>query len=414
MQINGPRTTDHGLDRAPAWFRYGVIAAAVLTLCSCTVAQPKYRVAGGDSVTVRGQSPDAAAAPSASVPRAPRPLPTHLTAAQVRQAQCLPEGFQAAPCTHGGCACCGPDAIRGPNDEYLCDGGDVGLPAGIHADWTIHGLEQEDTVAHYDTVDGRTIVTPSNKVCIYAPRFAAIRQVVDPLGYARFDAAGGAVQQVAPVRLDEQEEAIAAAAEIEPSVDRLREPPSLVLEKKHPGELGRDRRVAATIGLLAPYANLEIVRTGEVVGVDRVRIARASLAAISWAGVQAPQVLLDSRQAHADVGLLSPGTIYHVFEPNNPKLRLCKLASTGAAQPGEVVEFTLRYDNVGDRVIGNVTIVDNLTTRLEYVEGSQQSSRAANFSSASNPGDSLVLRWEIKDPLPAGEGGVLQFKARVR
>lgn len=414
MPKYGPPTTNHAPLRAPAWFRYCVIALATLAMCSCTAPQPKYRVASGSNAIVRGQSPEAPTPRGSQVRFVPQQLPTHLTEAQLKQAQCLPEGFQAAPCEHSGCACCNHGPVRGPNDEYLCDGGDFGMPAGVHADWRIEGLEQEDTIAHYETIDGRTVVTPSNKVCIYAPRFAAVRQVVDPLGYARFDAAGGAIQKVAPVRIDEQEEAVASIAEIEPSIDRLREPPSLLLERKHPGELGRDRRVAATIGLLAPYANVEIVRTGEIIGEDRVRIARASLAAITWAGDQAAQVLLDSRQAHADVSVLSPGTIYHVFEPNNPKLRLCKLASTGAALPGEEVEFTLRFDNIGDRVIGNVTIVDSLTTRLEYVPDSQKSSVEANFSTQPNDGDSLVLRWEIVEPLQPGKGGVLQFRARVR
>ena len=414
MHYNGRPANHHEPLRPPAWFRYGVIALAMLAMCSCTAPQPKYRVASGTNATIRGQSPEAPLPRGSQVRFIPHATPTHLTDSQLNQSQCLPEGFQAAPCEHSGCACCNHGPIRGPNDEYLCDGGDFGMPAGVHADWHIEGLEQEDTIAHYDTIDGRTVVTPSNKVCIYAPRFAAIRQVVDPLGYARFDSAGGAIQKVAPVRIDEQEEAIAALAEIEPSIDRLREPPSLLLERKHPGELGRDRRAVATVGFLAPYANLEIVRTGEIIGDDRVKIARASLAAITWAGDQAAQVLLDSRQAHADVSVLSPGTIYHLFEPNNPKLRLCKLASTGAALPGEEVEFTLRFDNIGDRVIGNVTIVDNLTTRLEYVPDSQKASVEANFSTQVNDGDSLVLRWEIIEPLQPGKGGVLQFRARVR
>ncbi|HEX6960289.1 MAG TPA: hypothetical protein VF175_00365, partial [Lacipirellula sp.] len=173
---------DSGYDqlRAPGWFRYGLIALAILTMCACTAPQPKYRVAGGGA-TFRGQSPDDGSSAPSKVRVVPNELPTHLTDAQIKQAQCLPEGFRAAP-LHGGCACCDYGPIRGPNDEYLCDGGDHGLPVGVRADWSIHGLEQEDTIAHYDTIDGRTIVTPSNKLCIYAPRFAAIRQVVNPIG----------------------------------------------------------------------------------------------------------------------------------------------------------------------------------------------------------------------------------------
>ena len=41
------------------------------------------------------------------------------------------------------------------------------------------GLQMEDTVARFTSLDGRTHVEPSNKVDLYSPRFAAVRQVVD-------------------------------------------------------------------------------------------------------------------------------------------------------------------------------------------------------------------------------------------
>jgi uncharacterized repeat protein (TIGR01451 family) len=125
-------------------------------------------------------------------------------------------------------------------------------------------------------------------------------------------------------------------------------------------------------------------------------------------------VLLDNRQAVAHVGVQTAGTVYLLVEPNNPKLRLVKLASTDAAHPGEEVEFTLRFDNVGDRVVGNVTILDSLATRLEYVEGSQKCSLDAQFEARANDGESLKLRWQITEPLKPGQGGVIQFRCRVR
>jgi len=408
---NGARTMDQGQIRAPAWFRYGAIALATAVLCSCTSSKPEYRVAHSSGANIRGQSPEPA---SSQIRFMPAETPSHLTADQISQARRLPDGFQPAPCGPGDCLCCNNAPIRGPNDEYLCDGGDYGLPVGVRADWRIEGLEPQDTIAHYDTVDGRTVVTPSNKLCIYAPRFAAVRQVIDLRAYARYDAAAGAIQPVSPARIDEQEEAASSLAQLEPSIHRVNQPPGLLRDRKQPGELDRDRRLAATIGTLAPYANLQIVRSGEFIGEDRVKIARASLAAITWAGDQAAQVLLNSQRAHAEVSVQSPGTIYHLREPNNPKLRLVKLASTGVAAPGDEVEFTLRFDNVGDRVIGNVTIVDNLTTRLEYVPDSQKSSLPANFTTEPNEGESLILRWEIIEPLQPRQGGVLQFRARVR
>ena len=73
-----------------------------------------------------------------------------------------------------------PPGIRQPwpRDEYLCDGGDGGKPVGVNARKEVLGLKMEDTVAHYDTLDGRTLVEPSNEVCLYSPRFGAVRQVV--------------------------------------------------------------------------------------------------------------------------------------------------------------------------------------------------------------------------------------------
>ncbi|MEO8498033.1 MAG: DUF11 domain-containing protein, partial [Planctomycetota bacterium] len=75
---------------------------------------------------------------------------------------------------------------------------------------------------------------------------------------------------------------------------------------------------------------------------------------------------------------------------------------------------TIRFDNVGDQTIGNVTVIDNLSRRLEYVEDSQECSLKADFFTQPNDGESLALRWEITAPVKVGEGGVVRFKCRVR
>ena len=89
------------------------------------------------------------------------------------------------------------------------------------------------------------------------------------------------------------------------------------------------------------------------------------------------------------------------------------VASTQTAQPGEFIDFTLRFDNVGDQPLGNIVLIDNLTTRLEYVADSAQSSVKAEFAAQGNEGESLVLRWEITDPIEPGEGGIVRFRCRV-
>ena len=64
-----------------------------------------------------------------------------------------------------------------PHDEYLHDGGDRDIQVTVSDDFQVHGLEMEDTIVHFDTIDGRRLVEPSNRVSIYAPRFGAVRQV---------------------------------------------------------------------------------------------------------------------------------------------------------------------------------------------------------------------------------------------
>jgi hypothetical protein len=48
------------------------------------------------------------------------------------------------------------------------------------------------------------------------------------------------------------------------------------------------------------------------------------------------------------------------------------------------------------------------------VPDSAKSTVDAGFSAVHNGAGSTVLRWEIKDPLKPGEGGVLQFRCRVK
>lgn len=401
----------------PSWLRWATVAAAMLTLCSCAAAPlpPAVRMSGDPTAapdrTFRGQSPDPGAIASRGA-LTRRAAPSHSTPAQMAQASAPLADCPATACSCAGCGSCG-DA-PGPSDEYLCDGGDYGAPAAVRANYQLRGLEREDTVAHYETVDGRVVVTPSNKVCLYAPRFGAVRRVIDLRESSQALMPVRTLQQRNLDQLRDREATAARLQQLEPTIDRQRMPASLLRERAQAGGLEDARRVAEAIGALAPYANLQIVRIGEITGEERVRIARASLAAIAWSSVEAPQALLDNRQAVAEVSVQSPGIVFHGDQPNNPRLRLVKLADRGAAQQGEEVEFTLRFDNVGDREIRDVTIVDHLTTRLQYVDGSQKSSREARFSTAAAEADSLVLRWELAEPLPPGKGGVIQFRCRVR
>jgi uncharacterized repeat protein (TIGR01451 family) len=102
-------------------------------------------------------------------------------------------------------------------------------------------------------------------------------------------------------------------------------------------------------------------------------------------------------------------------DPKGPgNLRITKLADLKIAAQDDEITFTIRYQNQGDSPVTEVTIVDNLTPRLEYIEGSQTNSLPSQFETLDNGEGSKILRWELDEPLPGRTTGTITFRARVR
>jgi uncharacterized repeat protein (TIGR01451 family) len=309
-----------------------------------------------------------------------------------------------------------PPGLQGPwpYDEYIYDGGDRETFVDVLADWTVRGLEQEDTVAHYDRVDGRTVVVPSNRIPIYAPRFAAVRKVYGlEVAQQRERISGVEV----PTKLNKHEDVLIATTAIQqhqPDVRLATRTPVDFRERNLGVEVGVGRHLGAFHNWFMPFEDFLFVRQGIFEQSEKARLAESIEAAQVWTGKQAAQVLVDGIQAAVATGDLMPNEAVRVEESPRPKLRIIKLASRLDALPGEIIDFTLRFDNVGNEVVGNVTVLDNLTTRLDFVPGSDQCSLKSEFKPVPNEGDTMILRWEISDPLEKGQGGIIRFKCRVR
>ena len=302
-----------------------------------------------------------------------------------------------------------------PEDEYLADGGVHwrGVSAGKQGE--LRGLEPEDAVAQFDTLDGSTLVEPSNRVFIYSPRFGAVRQVVS-------------------LQADEQRENLADVYLPTRLVrqDAVQAPGTDKQQYQAVGQIGEDKltiyrsrvnqgTVSQSLGPksfqsgYAWFENVSVIRMGVYRESEMAFLAQGAQAATTWTNKQAVQVILDRQQATEEVSHQAAESLYTVnAQPAHPRLRLIKVASTQLANPGDEVDFTLRFDNVGNQPIGNVTIVDNLTGRLEYLPGTAQCSLPAGFSTQESQSGSLVLRWEITNPLKPGDGGVARFHCRVR
>jgi uncharacterized repeat protein (TIGR01451 family) len=306
-------------------------------------------------------------------------------------------------------------ALPWPPDEYLCDGGDTGLPARVTPDWQVHGLEQEDTIVHYDTLDGRTVVEPTNRVCLYAPRFGSVRSVTGVVEHEHANGPEGVDQPLQAIRYDEVLAPSMSQQREQLAADIARYQAGAYVTRQGDGQLSEALLPHGYDGPLSLAKEFAFLRQGTFEQAEKARLAAAVEAAIVWSNVQAVQIILDGRLAREEAGVQQTHSVYVVDDLRPPgRLRVCKVASTKEALPGEIVEFAIRFDNVGGHAIGNVTIVDNLTTRLEYIPGTAQSTLAGEFLTEENEAGSLVLRWEVADPLEPGQGGNVSFQCLVR
>jgi uncharacterized repeat protein (TIGR01451 family) len=329
-------------------------------------------------------------------------------------AECIPSAPVPMPMTT--VSPWAPPGIAGPwpHDEYLCDGGDQEVQVNVGPQRDIRGLELEDTVAVYETLEGETKIEPSNKVCLYAPRFAAVRQVSGVAQSEQRDQPIGVERPIGPTLQRRDELATTAVQPLRPEGEIGRKQPSIERVGESAVPATSRQPIMALQGGFAPHENFMVIRCGILQDSERARLAESVTNAITWTHDKALQVVLDGVQAVDFTGEQKAQATFRVDTPNKPCLRVLKVASTKVAKPGDIVDFTIRFDNLGDQAIAKVVLIDNLTTRLEYVTGTAQSSRPAEFTTDANEGESLVLRWEFADPLPAGHGGLVRFHCRVR
>ena len=309
-----------------------------------------------------------------------------------------------------------PDLIAPPPPgEYICDGGDRERPVLVETDWTVRGLDQEDTVVHYDTVNGETHVEASNRECIYAPRFAAVRKIYGIVQSERHQKAAG---YDTPTRLQihgEVQNLNSVDKRLQASRHLGTDTPITFRERTQTRRVDDARQLVLTQHAFQPFEDFNVLRTGRHLNSEKARLSAKTLDARQWMTTQMVQVTVKDLTAVEAAGDVSMESVYTYELPKGKaRVRVIKVASKHDAKPNDEVEFSIRFDNVGDQPVGNVTVIDSLTTRLEYVEGSQSCSLKAEFKTAENDGQSLVLRWEITDPVEVGKGGLIRFKCRVR
>lgn len=300
-------------------------------------------------------------------------------------------------------------------DEYLYDGGDRDLPV-RYDQFRRLGLDTEDTAAEYTDHRGERHVKPSNRVAVYSPRFASVRTIGTAVSDSSAGRLGSVQEELAVTRIDGKRGTANHRQRRTPDNVRVRSRGSGVDVDRRNVTAAHITRLAAHRFRIKPVENLVFLQSGELKNTEEAILATGIQAAAAWTRKESP-VLLASRQQSDEVSVKAKFQEYVGLEDMRKtpgELRIVKLADKKSAQTGEVVTFTIRYDNLGDRELHHVRILDNLTPRLEYIEDSATSDRAGRLVVEDNLEGSLVLKFEVKDPLPGRSGGVVTFKAKVR
>ena len=300
-------------------------------------------------------------------------------------------------------------------DEYVFDGSDRGVKVTIGDDLIIQGLETEDTVGHFETVDGQRLVTPSNRVAIYAPRFGAVRRL-DGVFNARLRQPIGSIEEKTPIAMANGNNETATSNQ-HVALDQFEN------SKRASEFIDRTRGVLAdnivhllgTRNSFKAYENLSLIRLGKHSNSESARLDLGIQSAKVWEDNLGLQIAVSNTAPVTVDKVKSAQQFVHVeTKEGSDILRVTKVASKIAARTGDIVEFTIRFDNLSARDLADVTIIDNLTRRLEYIADSASSTVGAEFSQEKNDGGSLLLRWKLSESLAPQKGGLVRFKCRVR
>jgi uncharacterized repeat protein (TIGR01451 family) len=404
------------------WLRIVAIAVGAAILSSCRPLTMPDVLATTAAAAVFDAPPDSAAPATDGSSKGVIP------AAHAAPCPPLPRGCRrcgvrpgAEPCGTPACAppACLPTAPPPVVRPCLvCDGGDAAPAARPVGPAGLANLAAGDTVARFRAADDGPCadavhLATSNCACVYAPRFASVREVVRPLEEAApdgprglaIDTHAGERTTLDPVRAKSQLVALVSARRAEPGFaidDRLG--PLAVDRADVPHEDQGREHPAANISEEQPELARRRVQPLVKVGFD---------VPIAWTCLQAANVLSADRTAQ--VVAVDRGTATLRFEePGRAELTLCKRAGTDTARPGEELDFTIFMLNSGDRPLADIVLADALPARLELVPGSAVSSLPADVSVTTGDDGAAVVTWKFRETLAAGASGFVRFRALVR
>lgn len=329
---------------------------------------------------------------------------------------CPPAGATGYACRPGA-NCPTPDYMRSPeelSDEYICDGGDQGNPV-FYSDKVRDGIDAQDTFVTFLSGNGESRVEVSNKVCLYAPRFSSVRSISNASARDQYDKLGGVTEDTRVAGYDTRIRIDERAQRDMPLGLRVRDRASGLSRWQSDGLYAKTVGAENHIKLVNVFEDLAFVQDGLIRRAEAATIARLTLAAGEWSIDQTPVAVAEDIGGQQLKATFKAEEYVGIEDPRkSDDLRICKLADKQEAQPGDVVTFTLRVDNLGKDALHNLVVTDSLTPRLELLPESLQSDLPGEFSVAPNKEGSSMIHFTLKDDLKGKTGGVITFQCVVR
>ncbi len=323
-----------------------------------------------------------------------------------------PACYPGSPC-YGGCQQC-QSAGSIYKDEYLCDGGNR-EPSLYRPPLHPAGLETEDTLVQYSTVDGKNRTRYSNPVCVYAPRFSEVRSTSNIRQNINIDKVAGAHELAYGTNLKARVEPGLQQLDAKPSEADVRNRASGYEGRVQEGSVAQPIAVDHHMELTVSQQELAFVNPGATHSDTRALYMNSLQAAVTWTRDLYPQISATAQGGNEINSMFKAAGIDGVELNGRPgELIIIKQADLTEAHEGEVITFTIQFRNTGTEPVNRVVISDNLTPRLGYVEGSQTIDLQAEFRADDNGEGSSVLSWGLLEPLEGGAQGKITFKTVVR
>ena len=132
---------------------------------------------------------------------------------------------------------------------------------------------------------------------------------------------------------------------------------------------------------------------------------------------------------------ISNTAMKQVIEVNDKGEREVRYVEPKTVIPGDVILYTIEFENIGDQPISNIVLNDPVPNNSFYRDGSAKGENAdilfsvdgENFAPAdkltvtengkqrkATAKDYTVVRWVVKQPLKPGEKRSVSFKTQIR